>query len=314
MLPKRLAKDAMKTIYGSGQAREEQAFFLRNRKSLGSSLQAIESQLSGLVSKEAPVFVFSAGWRSGSTMLQRLVMSGNDTLIWGEAYDRACIIQRLTETLFAYSSAWPPESFLDQPTSLETLSGKWVANLYPPMEALKSGYRAMLENLFAMPAKDLGALRWGFKEVRLGVNEARFLHWLFPEAKFLFIYRNPFDAYRSYKGFAPAKNWYVRWPDKPAFTPSAFAKHWQQLTVDFLRNANAVNGMLIKYEDLVQGRFDLDKLAEYCQLKIDESVLEKPVGSSEKSGIKPVGLTSLEQFIIKRFTSPTAGQLGYFPD
>ena len=35
-----------------------------------------------------PVFVFSAGWRSGSTMLQRMIMENNpELLIWGEPFD-----------------------------------------------------------------------------------------------------------------------------------------------------------------------------------------------------------------------------------
>ena len=36
---------------------------------------------------EQPVFVLSAGWRSGSTLLQRMIMENNrDLLMWGEPF------------------------------------------------------------------------------------------------------------------------------------------------------------------------------------------------------------------------------------
>ncbi|MEO0535490.1 MAG: hypothetical protein AAF215_16660 [Cyanobacteria bacterium P01_A01_bin.123] len=37
---------------------------------------------------DSPIFVFSAGWRSGSTLLQRLVMSDKSVVIWGELFNR----------------------------------------------------------------------------------------------------------------------------------------------------------------------------------------------------------------------------------
>lgn len=306
-----IARSAVRTLYGSRCAHQEQAGYIRELGSVTSSLAAIEAGSDKTSSSEKPVFILSAGWRSGSTMLQRLLMSSNDTVIWGEAYDRACIVQRLTETVFAHSRTWPDGKYLRQPTSLHALSGEWVANMYPPLSALKLGYRALLENIFMAPAHDVGGNRWGFKEVRLGVNEAEFLHWLFPNAKFLFIYRNPFDAYQSYKNFQPAKNWYVRWPDKPAFTTAKFAKHWQQLAADFIKNASNVDGMLVRYEDLIDGRVDLEALADYCELKIDNSILDVRVGGAKKTECKVSSLTRMERFIISRCTAPTARQLGY---
>ena len=44
---------------------------------------------------DAPIFLLSAGWRSGSTMLQRLLMSDPGVLIWGEPYDECGLVQAL---------------------------------------------------------------------------------------------------------------------------------------------------------------------------------------------------------------------------
>lgn len=308
-----LARETVKILYGSRHARKEQAEYFRNLGSLSPSIAAMEARSGSEGSAEAPIFIFSAGWRSGSTMVQRLLMSGRDTLIWGEAYDRCSIIQRLTETAFAHSDRWPNQSYLRQPASLDTLSGEWVANLYPPPDALKQSYRAFIETLLAVPARALGAERWGFKEVRLGINEARFLRWIFPQAKFLLVYRNPYDAYLSYKSFQPAKNWYVRWPDQPAFTTAAFARHWRRLTEDFVANAEDVGGLLVKYEDLVSGLLSLDALAEYCGLSIDRNVLNVRLGGSDKAASRQTRLSRLERFIIRHYTGSAARHLGYGP-
>ena len=33
----------------------------------------------------SPIFIFTTGWRTGSTLLQRLITSSGETLIWGES-------------------------------------------------------------------------------------------------------------------------------------------------------------------------------------------------------------------------------------
>lgn len=35
---------------------------------------------------ENPVFILSAGWRSGSTLLHRMIMADEKVMIWGEPY------------------------------------------------------------------------------------------------------------------------------------------------------------------------------------------------------------------------------------
>ena len=36
--------------------------------------------------EKGPVFLFSAGWRSGSTLLQRLITHGGEVMMWGEPF------------------------------------------------------------------------------------------------------------------------------------------------------------------------------------------------------------------------------------
>ena len=66
-------------------------------------------------------------------------------------------------------------------------------------------HRALLDRLFKQSAVELGKERFGIKFVRIGLEEMHYLEWLYPDANVLF--RNPWDCWRSYKGY----NWMYRW-------------------------------------------------------------------------------------------------------
>lgn len=239
-----------------------------------------------LATDEAPIFILSAGWRSGSTLLQRLVCSGKEVLIWGEPYDKVNVVQNLALSAAPFSKNWPPKEYIEPSEDLSQLSHRWIANLYPPASALQDAYRAYLFELFAKPAYAQGASRWGIKEVRFGYAEAVFLKTVFPNARFLFIRRHLPDAYLSYKNFNPSMNWFANWPHKTAFTPFSFAQHWAKLRRETEQAAQETNGILIEYEDLVSGQVDIKSLGEYCGVSIDESVLDTIVGSSRNQPAK----------------------------
>ena len=260
---------------------------------------------------EAPIFLLSAGWRSGSTLLQRLIMSDPKVLIWGEPYDECGLIQALADTLKAFRPGWPPpEYFYDfyaRRTS-EQLTGKWIANLFPALPDWRNAHRALFDTLFSLPAKQRGASRWGIKEVRLGVEHCAYLRWLYPNARFILLYRNPLESYRSYCRYG--RSWYDVFPDKPVFTPAVFGRHWRQLMEGFLREAESLKAILVRYEDLVSGHAPLDELESYLDIKIDRSVLNTKVGSSERNGRK-AEISLLERWLLKRSVGPLAKKLGY---
>ena len=258
--------------------------------------------------QEAPIFLLSAGWRSGSTLLQRLIMSDSRVLMWGEPYDECGMIQALANTLQAFRPGWPPEEYYYDGTPPDKLSGEWIANLFPSPEDLQKSHRAFFDTLFAEPAKRAGAERWGIKEVRFGVEHCAYLRWLYPKARFIFLYRNPFSAYRSYCRYG--RSWYDTFPGKPVFTPTAFGRHWRLLMEGFLSDAKKLNALLVKYEDLVAGNAQLDEIEAYLNININRSVLKDKVGSSEQDGEK-VEVSWLEKQLLKRAVSPLAQKIGY---
>lgn len=298
---------------GTRRARREHAQALQQPATVGSGL----AELTPLAppdpaDAESPIFLLSAGWRSGSTLLQRLIMSDARVLLWGEPFDECGPVQALAATVRAFRPGWPPpDYYLSHHGGVRPaeLADDWIANLFPAPDALRQGHRAFFEATFAAPARQAGALRWGIKEVRLTVEHAHYLKWLFPGAKFVFLYRNPLDAYVSYCRYG--RNWYDVWPDKPVFTPTAFGRHWVTLTEGFLRRGQALDAVIVRYEDLVKGDDALlGRIERHLDLTLDRSVLGNKVGSSERGGEK-ARVSRLEKHLLRRAVASLAEELGY---
>ncbi|BAW80584.1 hypothetical conserved protein [Candidatus Nitrosoglobus terrae] len=261
-------------------------------------------------SEEAPIFIFSAGWRSGSTLLQRLICSSGNTLIWGEPYAHCNYIQTLASTLQPFNQKYPPEHFyLKNTPQLKDLSAAWIANLYPESHHLKAAHLQFFDYLFAQPAKAAGAQHWGLKEVRLNTQHALYLKWLYPKAKFLFLYRNVYNAYRSYKGLT----YYAAWPNHPVPNAYTFAKFWTQLVQDYLQNAKHIGGVLIPFEKLTSSCYEINQLAEYLNLELDSNVLSRRITGHIGIDAIPRHLSWYELMIIRQIAGSVAKQLGYNP-
>jgi len=175
-------------------------------------------------------------------------------------------------------------------------------------DALWQAHRQFHDALFDAPATQAGAARWGIKEVRLGIEHARYLRWLYPNARFVLLYRNPLEAYRSYCRYG--RSWYDTFPDKPVFTPTAFGSHWSKLMEGYLAGAESIGAMLLRYEDLIGPNPPLAELDAYLGIQTDHGVLAKKVGTSERGGEK-VRINALEQWLLKRAVAPVAKAAGY---
>lgn len=227
-----------------------------------------------------PIFVLSAGWGSGSTLVQRLIISSEKALIWGEPLDISAVVHRMSLTLVPYRKDWPPEDHFLSERSPEVLSREWIANLVPPIHDMHVAHQQFFSNWLGVNATDSGYARWGLKEVRLTIDHAKYLKWLFPDAKFIFVYRDLFKCYNSCRR---RRDWYSIWPTHKATPIISFAHHWNHLTEGFLNGYKEVDGFLLKYEDLVADGYSLDKLKEYLELDyMDSTLLQKNVGARSK--------------------------------
>lgn len=272
----------------------------------------IEPQPAGV----APVFVLASAWRSGSTLAQRLLVSSGDLLMWGEPYDHAALIRRLADSIRPFDSKWPPAPYIVDPADPPS-PDKWIANAYPAPHHLIAAHRAFFDTLFTEPAREAGFGRWGLKGVRLDGSHARYLQFLYPDARFVFLHRNPYDAFLSYRLLHDIRPhsywWYHRWPDIQVSTAEEFAAIWATLTESFLDTADDVNGGVVAYEDIVRG--SLTTLEQASGLALDRSVLENRVGATgdQKGSWKGanLSLSDEERGSIELAAGSVARRLGY---
>jgi len=153
----------------------------------------------------APIFLLSSG-RSGSTLLQRILNSYDDVIIWGEhrgllapvadAYFQ--LLEHPWNRTFMPSlsrSSTPPWSDV-----LEWKDGaQWQAwlNWVSPAD-IDGCFRSFVESLFRHPEQPAD-MTWGFKEIRYGGHDrvVEFLSRLFPDARFVFLARNGLNTVES---------------------------------------------------------------------------------------------------------------------
>ncbi len=283
----------------------------KKEASLEMALKQLESRWPEVRSSSQanPIFIFAAGWRSGSTLLQRLITSSGEVMIWGEPYSHNYLIQSLAEPLKGFTEVYPRNSWFLSPEQYrkDYLTQNFTANLYPDISHLLESHRSFWENLFAVPSQEIGFSRWGIKEVRLGVDSAFYLRWLFPKAKFLFLYRNPYDAYASFAG----SYWYKRWPHQPVYNPRQFGSNWLELTEGFIHHADRVGAKLISYENLCSDNFDWSSLNDYLELKVDPNVLKIRVTGNIKQDGKKLYYSRKHLRVLQSKVNPLASKLGY---
>lgn len=299
-------RQSIETLLGTPEAhllqRRERAVA---RRPLSEAIATIAARREGHADPDdEPLFLLSAGWRSGSTLVQRLVNSGAAYFLWGEPYSRADLVPRLADSLRPITAAWPrPDDVLHEHDG--ALEDRWTANLHPDLETLLESHRALLRTLCAPPPGSPPDSGWGFKEVRLSADHALYLNLLFPRAKFVFLVRDPLDAYASYKTW---RSWYVRWPEEQVRTAWSYAGLWSDLAGGFLTHAAAVDGVVIRYEDLVPGGPAIAALETLLGVPLDEGVLANRITGSEDG---PTRLSRLERRIIERRTAPVARRLSF---
>ena len=254
--------------------------------------------------EEAPIFLLATGWRTGSTLMQRILITDPKLLVWGEPHGDLDILNRLSEIIAGFSRPIAPDSVILTERA-ENMSGEWIANLYPRTSVIRQALQSMIYDWLGQPAKELGYSRWGMKEVRLGYEEAELLRWLFPRAKFVVITRDPYDSYRSAMQLGAL---WERWPDRLVHDAYAYGRLWNRLAMSWKSAATDFPLRLYRLEDVTRERVDFQDLASFCGLDLaPEAAIGKKVGSARSD----VALSFIDRMLLDRANRPARNWLQY---
>jgi hypothetical protein len=295
------------TFIGSGWARANHALNLARASRSFSDIDYLKQHDAAFCGPPAedeasPIFILSAGWRSGSTLLQRMICSTSDTIIWGEPYANGGLVPSLSAQFLPFSEDWLEPDWFRSPRSTD-LKNDWIANLYPSLSDLRAAHRSYFERLLHAPAIEAGYKHWGFKEVRLTIEDAAHLRWLFPRCRLLLLVRNPYDAYLSYKGIGARG--YIRWPNRPVFTAWQWGKMWARAASGFRLNADKMDALFLRYEDLNSPQ-TVQAIGSYLGREVQSAKEMSWVGKSPKQS-----LSFIERKLMSAALGDSAEPLGY---
>lgn len=231
------------------------------------------------------LFLIGTG-RSGTTLIQRVINTFPNTMIWGE---HAGFLKQLSELYFflkdnpslhefSYINPIPDEKKFD--LSSYNNSKVWQAwiNWFRPGD-LKTVFRQIVEDFFC-PSEFEKLSIWGFKEIRYGPDDRvlSFLSEIYPEANFLFITRDSLNAIESqittfYKGksrFTKIK----RLIQLPQIIK--VANNWKKQNAFYVKLAQEYPGShhLVRYEDASDDLTVLNPILKNFNLEIGEKQLE----------------------------------------
>jgi hypothetical protein len=259
-----------------------------------------------------PVFIFSAGWRSGSTMLQRLISSSGEVLVWGEAgggisgfldaYERYRQMLGPGSDLYMHGYGGNGEQqfseFLKHP---DDRMHRWIACMNPGHDHLLASMRQFFVSYYEDIAMDLGYGRWGVKEVQSGIDVAKFVKLLFPDARIIFLVRHPYKCILSIK----RRKWMDMEHHKDPL--KYYANYWKRLAREFYGNST---GLLVKYEDLISDRSVYDEVVRYAQVSEipDDFVLSS---KADWKADTDDGLTLMEKVRLRMIAGEEMKLFGY---
>jgi len=262
--------------------------------------------------KKFPIFILGTG-RCGSTLLQKIINSVDDAMIYGEHggflqdIAKAYYINLENEKIDKYimsknASGEDPESVF------ETLKNPrlWTAwtNWYN-REAAKNNFRDFIESFFN-PDSLKRKVHRGFKEIRYGPDDRvmEMLSDLYSSARFIFIVRHPVDVVASKIS--------VRMSDGI----ETDAHNWAAQNPFFLRfhHETSDSSTIVRYEDLInKDGQQLRRLFGWLEFPLSDkqSNMIETTRPSEKDGPKRKSLDHDEVSEINKITQKVRFELGY---
>lgn len=271
-----------------------------------------------------PVFILGAG-RCGSTLIQRIINSSEFALIFGE---HGGILKFVANMHHHYmNDAGMKVNLFDRVADFRSTvqsrihpmtDSAWLNTF--DQDDLKLYTKRYVETLFC---RDLpkATSHWGFKEIRYGDdNVLEMLADLYPTAKIIFSFREPFSSIRSM-----VLNWdrdlfgsAATLPDHAAVRQRIIhhARRWRSMNEALVRKRDrfAASAWTVRYEDI-----DLDsshRLFEFIALPMPpfvEDVLRRKVTPTHETWKIDLILSAIDQSRseVAKIVEGPARSLGY---
>ena len=272
---------------------------------LRSVIESLPEDDSFKAEDDGPVFILASGFRSGSTLTQRLVMS-EGALIWGEPFMETGWLHGLATTLMHLPGRLHGWAEIQRKLQRGPLHDQWVSNLHPGVQQLRHAHCAMIQTLLADPTRKTPYTRWGAKFVRLDGNFARYLQWLFPNARFIICVRDPLASFHSYRRYLPdyatdpqQSGWMVtpNWRINTAERFFAIAHHLMGSLIEAqAENPNAMT--LLRYEDMMSGKSRISALGDWLGMHLKSEVLDQKLDGAMRQASPEAPLTETEKATI----------------
>lgn len=273
------------------------------------------ADLATIVQQMPAVYIVAPTARNGVTLMQRLLNSTGQAMIFGENY---YFIENLPHLVHSLAATHTQSGQAVAASRQRFASGEteyWSSDLNPDTQAMMLiGFEAFYKTVavYQQTAQQCGRNRWGVKNPITTPQSIERLHILMPAAKFIFIYRNVFDVIRSAKA--------RRFVNHP-IELEQYVMRWTKNTQAVL-NADWPHVMPLRYETLVaEPEPQIARIEQFTGLTgVDRSVMQRKIntftgpieqGASPTGYVPPEELTEEEQQCVQRIAGDQMAQLNY---
>lgn len=273
--------------------------------------------LTQYVRQLTPLFITAPTARNGVTLLQRLVNSSRKMIVYGENLNFMSVLPKLVHSSVQVHTERTAEFDVARKQFLEKTTEGWTSNLWPePQPFMMIAFEAFYKSAatYQQLSEKYGYQRWGIKNPLNEPQMIERMRILMPNARYVFIYRNPLDVIRSAKSrqfitsMDQLKQYAVQWREVlSAVVKYGFPEVW-----------------VLKYENLIDDPDPvIDQLERFAGITdIDRTVMKRKIntfavsselmaGTNEKGYVKPDDLSADEKKIIIDITGDVMRQFGY---
>lgn len=268
-----------------------------------------------ITSELDPIIVTAPTIRSGTTLLQRLLCSSSNTLIYGEECGKDLeLFLGLYESkamLYAYSRQRAST------TLKKVLDGDvndWILALMPDVDGYVEavGHGCLSGLAYCRDyAAEVGRPLWGIKYPGWPPQFLRLLRRIMPQSRFIIIYRDVADCLRSAK---------ARRSINSEQEARQFCKLWADNLTFMLGLKNDPSSLLLNYADLVNEPAEtIETLTRFAGIegmrldtlshKINTRVEDESLRTNQPGYIKPAELTETEMIIAQEAASALRGAM-----